>query len=135
MSELMSPEVLAKLELLGQKLGANSTEVFSWYVTQQYVHVFGIFFIIILSALATFGCKKWYQSVDEKYKLEKAEAEKNDTKKPSEDVSFAPAAVGIVAGLITIFAILAFIYFSVCLINAEYYAFKDLVQTISNMVP
>ncbi len=34
MTEVMSLEVLAKLEILGQKLGANSTEVFNWYITQ-----------------------------------------------------------------------------------------------------
>jgi hypothetical protein len=135
MSDIINQEVLAKLEILGQKLGANSSEVFSWYVTQQYIAAAGYVAIIVVATVIAFGCKKWYKYESRKYEECKEKALAEGGRTPTDDGVFAPAASGIVAGLIGSVAAVAFIYKTVCLINAEYYAFKDLIRTISNLVP
>lgn len=132
MDSVMNTEVLSKLELLAQKLGANSTEVFSWYVKQQYITVFGIFALVVVFAVLSYLCTKWYSS---QLKYHNKLVAENKKKSHTDDGTNLSVIFGIITAFIAIVAFIFFLCHLVGLLNVEYYAFQDLMGTISKVVP
>ncbi len=90
-----------------------------------------MFAVIIIAGLVAFSCQKWYNHAEKKHTASKEEGEF-----AAEDDGLSPPVFfGVISAVVGISYTAAFIYHAICLSNVKYYAFKDLIKTISTMVP